>query len=159
MKKLVIVLAVIVCVLAADRIYNAGFAAGRDALEPVPRPASGEILAGKEYSGSEITVTADDTDDYVISLKDYRGTQYLTFYVRAGDTVTVGVPERSLYVYFASGDEWYGYGQGLMFGEDTAYGKDDEEQHFYKYTLEYTLRPVTNGNFSETPSSENEFFE
>lgn len=159
MKKLVIVLAVIVCLLAVDQIYNAGFAAGRDALDPVPRPASGTILAGEEHSGSEITVTADDTDDYVVSLKDFRGTQYVAFYVRAGETVTVGVPMRKLYVYFASGDEWYGYGQGKMFGDHTSYGLDDEATDFAQGAWEYRLYPVSDGNFSETPSNENEFFE
>ena len=74
------------------------------------------------------------------------------------ETVTVGVPADELYIYFASGTKWYGYGKGLMFGEDTSYSKDDELVDFSEYTWEYTLYPVNDGNFSETPSNENEFF-
>lgn len=124
----------------------------------LPKPASGTILSGGSYSGSEITVTADSTCDYVVSLKTVEGTERVTFYVRAGDTVTVGTPAEYLYIYFASGTEWYGLGEGRMFGDNTAYSKDDELQDFTQYTWEYTLYPVTNGNFSETPSDEGEFF-
>ena len=136
----------------------AGYEEGEKALKPLYKPASGTILSGKEYNGSEITVTADSTDDYVVSLKDYGGTACVTFYVRAGETATIGVPEDYLYVYFASGKEWYGYGKGLMFGENTIYSKDDEALDFIEYTWTYTLYPVTNGNFSETPCDESEFF-
>ena len=138
--------------------YEEGEKAGYAALKPLYKPTSGTILSGREYDGSEITVTADSTDDYVVSLKDANGTAYVTFFVRAGETVTIGVPEQYLYIYFASGTEWYGYGKGLMFGEDTVYSKDDEAKDFWTYTWEYTLYPVTNGNFSETPSDESEFF-
>ncbi len=126
----------------------------------IAKPASGTILSGREYSGSEITVTADSSSDYVVSLKTVTDVEIelLCFYVRAGDTVTIGVPDRYLYVYFASGKDWYGYGKGLMFGEDTVYSKDDKAQDFMRYAWEYTLFPVTNGNFSETPISEDEFF-
>ena len=124
----------------------------------INRPASGTILSGKEYYESEITVTADSSYDYVVSLKDMLDKEYISFYVRAGDTVTIGVPANYLFVYFASGTEWYGYGRGLMFGDDTSYSKDDECRDFTEYTWEYTLYPVNNGNFSESPSNENEFF-
>ena len=128
-------------------------------LTPVAKPYSGKILSGKEsYDGSEITVTADGASDYVVSLKSRSGTERVSFYVRAGDTVTIGVPSEYLYVYFASGNTWYGYGKGLMFGERTVYSKDDELLDFTEYTWEYELYPVTNGNFSETPSNADEFF-
>ena len=126
--------------------------------KPIIRPASGTILSGKEYYESEITVTANSSYDYVVSLKDMLDKEYVSFYVRAGDTVTIGVPANYLFVYFASGTEWYGYGRGLMFGDNTSYSKDDECLDFTEYTWEYTLYPVTNGNFSESPSNENEFF-
>ena len=126
---------------------------------PCDPPASGTILTGKEYYGSEITVTAGSNDHYVVSLKDSSGTVRLAFFVKAGETVTVGVPAEYLHVYFASGDTWYGYGKGLMFGEDTVYAKDDTAQDFENYTWEYTLKPVYDGNFTEDPSNENEFFE
>lgn len=124
----------------------------------VTKPESGEILSGREYYDSEITVTADTDTDYVVSLKDTQGTEYVCFYVRAGDTVTVGVPGKTLYAYFASGTDWYGFSPGKMFGDSTSYSKDDEPLNFDGYTWEYTLYPVTNGNFTESPSSVDEFF-
>ena len=121
---------------------------------------SGTILSGKEYNkGSKITVTADWGADHVVLLKDTTGKEIVSFYVRAGDTVTIGVPAESLYVYFARGTEWHGYGKGLMFGDNTVYTKDDTIQDFSQYTYEYKLYPVNNGNFSEAPSNEKEFFE
>ena len=138
--------------------YEAGYKAGLAELKELPKPASGTILSGKEYNGSEIVVTASSTYDYVVSLKNVMGKEYVSFYVRAGDTVTIGVPNEYLYVYFASGKDWYGYGKGFMFGINTVYSKDNECLDFTEYSWEYTLYPVTNGNFSETPSSENEFF-
>lgn len=131
------------------------------ATKPTPLiiPASGKILSGMEYkNGSTITVTADSTSNYVVTLKDASDVKYVSFFVRAGETVTVGVPSMKLYVYFASGKQWYGYGRGLMFGENTVYSKDDDIMDFINYSWEYTLYPVSDGNFSETPSDEDEFF-
>ena len=123
------------------------------------RPATGAILSGKEYfHESEIKVTASSSSNYVVSLKNANGVERVTFFVRAGETATIGVPAEYLYVYFASGEDWYGYGEGLMFGDDTNYSKDNEIMDFAEGSWEYTLYPVTDGNFSETPSSENEFF-
>ena len=138
--------------------YESGYNDGLTALKPVPRPASGTILSGEECDESAIVVTADNDYDYVVSLKTYWNSECVTFYVRAGTTVTIGVPADYLYVYFASGTEWYGYGKGLMFGEDTVFSKDDEMLDFTECGWEYTLQPVYDGNFSETPSNENEFF-
>ena len=167
MKKVIVLLCVILaCTFTAcgytqadiDAAYQRGYADGYAALKPVAKPASGAILSGKEYSGSELTVTADSTHDYVVSLKDYLGKEYVSFYVRSGDTVTISVPEKNLYVFFASGKTWYGYGKGFMFGEDTVYSKDDEALDFTQYAWEYTLYPVSDGNFEETPSNADEFF-
>lgn len=127
-------------------------------LSPVPEPVSGTILSGWEYGDSSITVTADSSSSYVVSLKTSSGVERVTFYIRAGETVTIGVPAEYLYVYFASGTTWYGYGDGLMFGDYTAYSKDDDLLDFTQYTWEYTLYPVYDGNFSETPSDAQEFF-
>ena len=54
----------------------------------------------------------------------------MSFYVRAGDVVTIGVPAEYLYVYFASGDTWYG--STHLFGEQTSYSMDDEICDFKK---------------------------
>lgn len=138
--------------------YKRGYEAGLAAPRPITKPTSGTILEGREYWESEITIKADTSSDYVVTLKDATGRTMVSFFVKAGDTVTMGVPGKGLYAYFASGKEWYGYGKGLMFGEDTVYSKDDEILNFAEYTFEYTLYPVNNGNFTETPSDEDEFF-
>jgi hypothetical protein len=119
-------------------------------------PQSGDILSGIEYfDGSQLTITADSGSSYVVKLKTSSGVERLSFYVRAGETVTVGVPAEYLYVYFASGDTWYG--KKLLFGEETYYSMDDEGLDFSEYTWEYTLYPVTSGNFSETPIDPDDF--
>ena len=141
-----------------DQGYKKGYAEGYAALKPVDRPRSGTILSGKETIGSQITVKCSTTRDYVVQLKTFSGLDCVSFYVRAGETVTIDVPKAYLFVYFASGTEWYGYGPGLMFGEDTVYSKDDEAIPFTDGHWEYTLYPVSHGNFTETPSNETDFF-
>lgn len=123
---------------------------------PVTAPRSGSILTGKEYvDGSELTITADSGSSCVVKLKTSDGVERLSFFVRAGDTVTIGVPAEYLYVYFASGDIWYG--RQLLFGDETYYSMDDEILDFTQYTWEYTLYPISSGNFSETPIDANDF--
>lgn len=123
---------------------------------PVSAPRSGSILTGKEYvDGSELTITADSGSSCVVKLKTSAGVERLSFFVRAGDTVTIGVPAEYLYVYFASGETWYG--RQLLFGDETHYSMDDEILDFTQYTWEYTLYPVSSGNFSETPIDADEF--
>lgn len=125
-------------------------------LIPVNEPISGTILSGIQvYDGSEITITASGGTSCVVKLKDSSGIDVMSFYVRAGDTITVGVPAESLFVYFATGDEWYGTRN--LFGEETDYSMDDKICDFENYTYEYTLYPVSNGNFSETPIDAEDF--
>lgn len=140
--------------------FDAGYEKGYTAPKPVNMPLSGTILGGKAYNGasdSELTIETSDSA-YVVSVKNGYGEEKVTFFVRPNSTVTVGVPATLLSVYFASGDTWYGYGEGLMFGEDTVYTKDDDVLNFHGYTYTYTLYSVYDGNFSETPSSQDEFF-
>lgn len=159
-KKIAIV-AIIVAIIAIIIAVNVS-KDSEDAMDsaptltPVAQPYSGEILVGTEaVDESEITIRAPYSDDCVVSLKTRSGTTVLSFFVRAGDTVTVGVPCDYLCCYFAYGDTWYGYTH--LFGEDTYYAKDDEYQDYIDYTWEYTLYPVTDGNFSQTPIDEDEF--
>ena len=88
-------------------------------------------------------------------MKTRSGVTRLSFYVRAGDTVTVGVPSEYLYVYFATGDTWYG--ETNLFGKNTSYSMDDNICNFTQYTWKYTLYPVSSGNFEQTPIDEDEF--
>lgn len=134
------------------------YTAQQNQLKPAARPTTGTLLRGVGRGESQITVTSSTYEDCVVMLKDTNGTVRLAFYVRAGETAKVNAPKDYLYVYFASGDVWYGYGEGKMFGEDTVYSMDDERLDFVQYTWEYTLKPITNGNFSETPIDEDDFF-
>ncbi len=154
---------------AYDEGYDAGYTKGfhqarnqmmEDSKKPSPKsmPTSGTIVSGQKYSGSTLTIKSDSDSACVVSLKTAKGEERMAFFVRAGDTVTVNVPAEQLYAYFAYGTTWYGYGEGLMFGEDTAYSRDDEPLYFGQYTYTYTLYPTYNGNYTETPSDEDEFF-
>lgn len=138
-----------------------------NALTAQSKPVSGTIVDGKRYYDDDgmpigygdITVTASSGADCVVCLKTPAGNNSFSFYVRAGDTVTIASPYRKAYVYFSTGSTWYGFGEGLMFGSGTDYSKDDELLDFANYNWEYTLYPVSNGNFSETPIDEDEFFD
>lgn len=152
-----VILSVGIFILLIVFVVNGMKNASVDAdLTPVTEPQSGTILSGREvYDGSEITIRAASGKSCVVKLKNRSGTERISFYVRAGDTVTVGVPSEYLYVYFATGDTWYGNTD--LFGSKTNYSMDDEIFDFTKYTCEYTLYPVTNGNFSETPIDADDF--
>nr|DAT88079.1 MAG TPA: hypothetical protein [Caudoviricetes sp.] len=124
-------------------------------------PKSGTILFGEKLKSSgKITVNASKESAVVVCLKTAAGVTHYAFYVQAGDSVTVNVPNEVLYAFFASGDgsQWRGYGQGKLFGDTTVYTKDIHTLYLKKYHYTYTLYPVTDGNFSETPSDESEFF-
>jgi hypothetical protein len=125
-------------------------------LIQIEEPLNGEILSGyDDYEGSELTIKSSSNESYVVKLKDIYDEEVMCFYVRAGATVTVGVPAEEMYVYFASGDVWYGMND--LFGNETSYSMDDELKDFENYTYEYTLYPVSNGNFSETPIDAEDF--
>ena len=144
-----VLLAIVIIIIAASDSDD-------PKLTPVAEPRSGEILSGVEdYNGSTITITASSGESCVVKLKTRSGVTRLSFYVRAGTSVTVGVPSEYLYVYFASGDTWYG--NEHLFGEHTSYSMDDDLRNFTNYTWEYTLNPVSSGNFSETPIDADEF--
>ena len=135
---------------------SSSYSSDDEKLPEVTEPMSGTILSGQEYNNeSEITITTSGSSSCVVKLKTSSGATRLSFYVRAGDTVTVGVPAEYLYVYFASGENWYGTTH--LFGEHTSYSKDDKLCDFTQYTWEYTLYPVTNGNFSQTIIDEDDF--
>ena len=124
-KALIIIGVIIFAIILIASIANSSDEG--EELTPVAEPRSGAILSGYAYSdGSEITVTAPRNESCVVVLKAeaemgtldrYKAEQngesvplisILSFYVRAGETVTVGVPCDYLYVYFAYGDTWYG---------------------------------------------------
>lgn len=153
-KVAIIIGAIIFAIILIANIANSSDK--DEGLTPVTEPRSGQILTGtEEHNASEIKISASGGSSCVVKLKTSSGVERMSFYVRAGDTVTVGVPCEYLYVYFASGDTWYGTSH--LFGEDTYYSMDDTICNFYDYTWEYTLYPVSSGNFEQTPIDEDEF--
>ena len=124
--------------------------------EPLALPASGQVFIGKgQYCISSLTINSGSSKSCYIKLKDTSGRDVFSFFVRAGDSVTVRVPGGTYYVYFSYGTQWYGTED--LFGPQTTYAKDDEAHDFYNYTYTYTLTPVFGCNFTETPVSEDEF--
>lgn len=125
-------------------------------LTPIEEPKSGTILSGQSFFDiHELTITAPNNESCVVKLKSKATEDCLSFYVRAGDTVTINVPDRYLYVYFASGTTWYG--EEHLFGNGTNYYMDDKIIDFVNYSWEYILRPVDDGNFDKTPIDSEDF--
>jgi hypothetical protein len=134
----------IIILIFSSALEDANVDAG---LTPVADPASGTILSGSTvYDGSEITIHAAGGESCVVKLKTRSGAERMSFYVRAGDTVTVKVPSEHLYVFFASGDTWYG--KTDLFGEKTNYQMVETIKNFVDYTFEFTLYKVSNGNLT-----------
>lgn len=121
----------------------------------MPLPSTGQIIISTNKPRySKITIHNSSSNCF-IKLKDYNLNDVFGFFVRAGDTVTVDVPQGNFYVYFASGNTWYG--ESHLFGESTQCSKDENIQNFYDYTYEYTLYNVNNGNFNPETIDVDEF--
>ncbi len=125
-------------------------------MVPLALPESGSVFLGEDLvRGSELTIHTADEEACFVKLKTEDGQDVFSFFVRAGDTVTTAVPYGNYYVYFAYGTDWFG--PEYIFGENTAYGKDEEICDFENYTWEYTFVKSEDGNFSDTPISADEF--
>ena len=102
-------------------------------MQPLPLPETGKVFIGDgKYCYSELTIKSSSTSACYIKLKDANGSDAYSFFVRAGDTVTVPVPPGYYKVYFAYGTDWYG--PDLLFGSDTVCEKDDDLLDFKQYT-------------------------
>ena len=120
-------------------------------------PKNSEVLYGYEYgSSSRIVVKASKDSSLVVKLKGIDGTERLRFYVRAGKTVDMGVPKEELYVYFASGVNWYG--NNHLFGENTKYFKDIQIKDFAKAGWQYKFNDNNDASFDSVVISREDFF-
>lgn len=135
-------------------------------MEPLALPANGQILTRADNDQyvlnestvrrkSELTINCKSGSNCYVKLKKPDGETIISFFVRSGQTCKVDVPARRLQVFFAYGNDWYGVDKA--FGKKTTYAKDDEILDFSTYTYTYTLYPVSDGNFTETPISSDEF--
>ena len=73
-------------------------------------------------------------------------TTVITFFVRANSTVEIDMPAGNLELRYACGSTWYG--EKNLFGEKTAYAKDEEYYDFSNYTWEISL--YTSNNYGQT---------
>lgn len=128
-----------------------------DEMKPKGNPNNGQVFIDNSPFNklSAITIKSSTKEAHYVKLKDSKKNDILSFYVSPGSTVTVNVPVGSYYVYFASGNNWYG--PEYLFGKETLYSMDSSIQDFDKFTISYTLYPVINGNFQETPIDASEF--
>lgn len=119
-------------------------------------PSNGQVFEGSNMDReSELTIVCKSDSNCFIKMKNRNDKTVFSFFVRSGQTCKIKVPAQSLRVYFAYGTDWYG--PDKAFGKNTSYAKDDDLLDFSSYTYTYTLYPVTNGNFTETPISADEF--
>ena len=126
------------------------------AEESVPQPKKGQIFIGRPQSGPvNLTVSSSSSKSYYVKLKNVLDEDIFSFFVPAGETVEISVPQKPCYVYFACGETWYG--TDLLFGENTSYSKDSGLIDFGMYAVTYTLIPSVGGNFSETTISADDF--
>lgn len=126
------------------------------AVAPMSQPSSGTVyIEANKYCSSKLTINAAADYNTYFKLKDEQGNDVISFYVRAGETSTVKVPADNLYLYFASGIDWYG--PELVFGSDTVYEKDAEVFDFYNYTWTYTFDAGSDGNTTSTVITSAEF--
>ena len=125
-------------------------------LTPQDEPANGEVLMGGDLeTWSTITIKAAEDESCYVKLKDGSDNDVFAFYVRAGQEAEVNVPAGQMYIYFASGETWYGTED--LFGSKTDYSMDPEILDLDSYTYTYTLHAVEGGNFQTEDIDESQF--
>lgn len=110
------------------------------------QPANGTILDGSSNGNAGVEVHASSDASVYVKVKTTSGSTVVGFYVRAGSTASVDVPTGTYNIQFASGKTWYG--TSGVFGSGTSYGQDPSVTLDYGDVIEYTLQPVSNGNFA-----------
>lgn len=126
-----------------------------------PLPANGEILFENGWDRvAPFTVVTRGDENFFIKLKNISGSEILTFFVRAGETVDIDVPLGTFMLYYATGETWYG--EENLFGETTGRYRAVDLFDFYEedgyvngWTVELYLQ--TNGNLDTEPISADEF--
>lgn len=124
-------------------------------LTPKTLPQNGKVLNGSEGGYAGVKVTASYGENAYVKVKDAQGKTVVGFFVRAGSTAQVYVPEGTYTVQFAMGDTWYG--KKKCFGSKTAYGQDEGVSLGYGDLITYTLQKTTSGNFSMQSLDESQF--
>jgi hypothetical protein len=128
------------------------------------RPQNGDVLTRSEYGKHALVVNNSPGADALVKLKDSSGGTVISFYVRAGDTARVNVPEGKFQFQYASGKDFSrSCGRFLV---DMVASKDPNytdfiAKHQYNgiaYKIQtYTLQRVSSGNFTPSSMSVNDF--
>jgi hypothetical protein len=84
----------------------------------------------------------------------------MSIFIRAGQTVELGVPVGSYKAKIASGQTWYG--DSIRFGPNTSYAMLDTVLHFsiqgsQLLGKELTLTQIKDGNLRQVPLGANDF--
>ena len=121
------------------------------------RPATGEIFNKNGDGPHTLVVKNGPNGDAIAKLKDTRGNEIISFYVRADETATVdGVPEGFFKFQFATG-KYYSPSCGGNFMEGMRVSEDPDYAHYkttnngyarYSSIMEYTLTRVRSGNLN-----------
>lgn len=126
---------------------------------PTPRPvarrlASGTILRNDLRSGflgkGELTIENGQGQDAVVALSSLDGGDVLAFYVRNGDSYTIGdIRNGTFFLYFTRGEDWDG--NSGRFTRNASYLRFDDTLDFLTTSATYTtfrvtLYAVPNGN-------------
>jgi len=117
--------------------------------------------------GCRVVIKSSSNHDCIVTVKynDADGRVAGHVYVRRGDRAEIPLPSgRTYQVFFYSGEGWYPDKEmpknvrgGFLFNEDFSY---DKTAFYLDYgeSMEYTLTPTTNGNFTPSDTDQNSFF-
>jgi len=132
------------------------------------RPKTGKVLSNTLGSGNgELIVKFDESGDssgdegnydYCIKVQSTDNeNEYKMFYIRAGGSATINIPDGTYCVKYAIGSTWYG--TDALFGTNTAYARADDtfdfstsydSRYVYYDTWTLTVGNVKDGNLSFT---------
>ena len=118
-------------------------------------PANGHIFAGSESGTAGIEVTAPSSQSCWCKVLTTSGKTQISFFIRAGKTVHLDIPAGTYNIHFACGSKWYGTTN--RFGDGTSYGQDKSVTIDSGYYMTYTLQASSNGNWSMSGLSANDF--
>lgn len=133
--------------------------------EPSRLPPTGKLkenrIAVMGYAAPLTILTRANEYHYFVKLVDWtEGTTEMTYFIRSGETLKVGIPLGSYKIKYAAGQQWYG--ESLLFGPETIYSEADNKFDFALhdnnlsgYTVELILQP--NGNLRTKRISPAEF--
>lgn len=127
----------------------------------LPLPRSGLFRGFSPINAPPFKVTNSPGANTLLKLiRTSDGVEVMSIFIRAGQTVELGVPVGSYKAKIASGQTWYG--NSIRFGPNTSYATLDTILHFtvegsQLLGNELTLTQIKNGNLKQVPLDANDF--